>query len=282
MPDRANIPHLLTLLDDDSDFVRENVQHALLEYGPYLEKDLIPFYDHLNEQQAELIVDICSHLREQEFEATWLNWLDQKHIHKALEQAMSRLAYLEYGYSIPQLEQYLNELAHTFMFAGLANEPSQLMTFVFDLQKFGPPQGDHHHPRLANLLHVIRTRQGDQTSLGILCMLLGCRLGIQLYGLSLPDTFLLVSYENNSIKLYDPYDEGAPMAVSLTSEILENIRQQKGPVKSIHSSTEDILLDVLRTRINRHKGRNEYQQMEVYVRKFETLMFEIQQRTLVA
>lgn len=55
MPDRKNLPHLLKLLDDDSETVRESVAQALKAFGPQLETELAQLPDPPDAEQMQTI-----------------------------------------------------------------------------------------------------------------------------------------------------------------------------------------------------------------------------------
>ncbi|MDP6039411.1 MAG: hypothetical protein QGG64_12740 [Candidatus Latescibacteria bacterium] len=55
MPDPQNLPHLLKLLDDDSETVRESVAQALKAFGPQLETELAQLSDPPDAEQMQTI-----------------------------------------------------------------------------------------------------------------------------------------------------------------------------------------------------------------------------------
>ena len=58
MPDSAQIPYLLRLIDDESEGVRNAVARALAAFGPSLEEELVRLPEPPSDQQMQMIRDL--------------------------------------------------------------------------------------------------------------------------------------------------------------------------------------------------------------------------------
>jgi heat shock protein HspQ len=56
MPDRKNLPHLLKLIDDESDFVRESALRELRAFGAQLESELVKLPEGLPPEKIRLVL----------------------------------------------------------------------------------------------------------------------------------------------------------------------------------------------------------------------------------
>ncbi|MEM8890170.1 MAG: hypothetical protein AAGD28_19505, partial [Bacteroidota bacterium] len=60
MTNKADLPFLLTLLEDDSTVVQKEVQKALLAYGTSLERVIEPYKAQLSDLQNEILSFLCA------------------------------------------------------------------------------------------------------------------------------------------------------------------------------------------------------------------------------
>ncbi|MEM6262941.1 MAG: transglutaminase family protein [Bacteroidota bacterium] len=280
MPSPKDIPHLIALLEDDSEMVRENVISALMSFGAELERAAFPYNGNMNPSQIKALEELYRVLRLREFESTWLNWLDMEEGPKALEFAFSRLAYLNYGYSQPLLEELLDELTDKFYQNAHNREVDDLMSFLFNFEGFAAPKADYYNPLNSNLVYVINHHEGIQISLSCLAILLGNRVGIELFGVNIPGHFMTISFSNDQVRIYDCFNKGRPLPNETVSYLVRSMRIDSQSIETLKAKNHEILQRVLQNILYAHARNNNQREMEYYQVLVERLQGELKSRGL--
>ncbi|HEX8834503.1 MAG TPA: transglutaminase-like domain-containing protein [Abditibacteriaceae bacterium] len=240
----TQLPFLLKLVDDPSPAIRQKIAAKLRELGPNLRGQIDALQLTLSDSQREALRPI---LVEQADEAArlvtleenaallrltgftdgemqlesdggqWLGWLQLENEWDKLEAALTRLATWQTGpgdaaygpESSAALAAKLDELADEFRRSGRAYEAAELSEFLFvEKGLHGAPSFDYYNPLNSNLAYVVEEGRGIPISLATLFMLVGHRLGLEIYGCNFPGHFLARSREWGHDLFFDCFDRG--------------------------------------------------------------------------
>jgi regulator of sirC expression with transglutaminase-like and TPR domain len=254
---------LLLLLDDNDPEVRLQVEQELLKEGdkilPFLKNAkrnsdytyLTPLLQALIEriQNNNLIAELREwHQHEQQdlLRAFWI-------LNKIVEPE------LDYDYFILHIDKLAQTVAQTVTPALPMQELLRRLNYVFfETLAFKPDIDTFHSPENSFLLSVIERRKGNPISLSILYMILGRKIGLPLYGVNLPNIFVLTYLDPHQQFFINPFNYGS---IFQKSDIEEYIRTLKLPMLDIFHQPCDhvqIIQRVLRNLISafEQEGQN--------------------------
>ncbi|MEL6650500.1 MAG: transglutaminase family protein [Bacteroidota bacterium] len=280
MPDRKDLPFLLSLLEDDSYEVRNQVLSALTSFGKDLPALVRPLMPSLEAESLEILEALISPLREQEVEEGWLDWLDIVNPKQSLEYAFIQLAYLEYGSDAYLLGEDLDELAERFQLQFPNGKAAELMEFLFQKENFRSPlEGTESHLH-SNLLFVLRTRRGSQIALSCLAILVGWRANLDLEGVMIQGNFMAMTYEDQKMLMFNSYNKGKPLARASVMYIEEAFRRNQISPQEMPAKPHEIIIQILKMAIDIHHRRREKDAARNYVERYQTLLAEVKDRNL--
>jgi regulator of sirC expression with transglutaminase-like and TPR domain len=209
MATTQDLPHLISLLDDDSPVVREAVMRELFAFGDALPGllDALPTPPS-PAQQATLRLVLGDHLRRALREG-WGAWLALDDDYARLEAAQTMLAEFQNGPAYPAaLGDLLDGLAADFRAKYGERDAHVLARHLFEELGFAGERRDYHAPQNSNLVRVIESRKGIPISLVCVFMLVGRRLGMDVRGINWPEHFLARVFVNSRETIYDVYQRG--------------------------------------------------------------------------
>ncbi|GMW00844.1 MAG: hypothetical protein AMXMBFR84_19810 [Candidatus Hydrogenedentota bacterium] len=270
MVDRAQIPHLIRLLDDESPAVRERIEQELLAFGDELEHELEAVYESVTPEQRRLLQAILVKRHEDDArEKAWRQWL----LDPQLEAGLELMAWYQYGWKPPvSLGDLLDPLAEEYLGTRSARDPISLSRFLFVSKQFRGNHDDYYQPLNSNMIHVLQDKQGLPISLCCLFMLVGQRVGVQVQGVDAPGHFLARS-EMNSIPLYfDCFDSGRLLTTREMDTLRQNLPHGSADrLMTEPASTTAIMRRFLRNLIHSYDRLQD----EVQAAVFKRLLIEI-------
>lgn len=281
MPSRSDIPHLLALIDDDTSWIRKQVVTELKSFGTSLFDEVNPYFPALSTHQKQQITYVFELIRHEMIYNIWPNWLDEKDTAVALEIAFSQLDQFCSGHTIKRLEYTLDELAISFQKRTTNNSPANLMRFMFEFEGFRPPDSDALHPKFNCLSHVLEHRQGSQLLLSVLAILLGKRLNIELNGLNVPGHFVLVSFSDDRVNLYNTYNRGEAIAQTSVLYLERNFKKRNTSIREMLAQPHEIILQVLCDNIEAYGKKDDDDKALLFTELYENLMAQLKRRNLV-
>ena len=260
MAQREEIPHLIHLLDDESEVVREQVLRELLAFGPGLDGMLRELEDQLTPAQRHLITQlVAGHLENRARRDAWRVWPSLPTRREQLERAFDLLAQFQYGWSPPvRVPAMLDDLAKEFKTSGRSRDPVALNRFLFVSKRLQGCTEDYYDPRNSNLVHVLEEGKGLPISLVCIFMLVAERLGIRVEGCGVPGHYLARAKVSDADTYFDPYSDGR----MLTQREVDKIRRRLSP-NLVHLLTEvptaqNIIRRFLRNLINAYEIEDEH------------------------
>jgi hypothetical protein len=280
MSDRKDLPFLLQLLEDDSPVVRNEVEAALLSFGPDLEGEVQPYLYNLEAESLMVLEDlICQFQPVSEKDDTWMEWLDIVNPKQSLEYAMIQLAFQEYGAEAFLLGEDLDLLAERFEEQYPEGRAKDLMEFLFQEERFrSPVEGTDCH-LYDNLIYVLKTRRGSQIALSCLAILVGWRAGIDLEGISIQGNFMAMAYEDKNMQMYNSFNQGKPLARASVMYIEEAFRRNQIPPNEMKAEVHEIVLQILKNTMEFNQINNE-PISAAYTEMYQALMDELKDRGL--
>ncbi len=209
MPDDAKLPHLIALLDDESDMVREAIAREFAGYGQDLEQALDALDSPPDEAARNAVWDLLNAHRQLWLKTSWPAWYGLEEPFARLESALSLLAAFQDGPILQgQLAGLLDDLAAAFRHAHDAGDETALAHFLFVEKGLKGARQDYYHPRNSNLVRVIQNKRGLPISLACVYILVARRLGLDVAGCNWPGHFYAHIQVDGVLHLVDCYNDG--------------------------------------------------------------------------
>ena len=226
MVDKKELAHLIYLLDDPDEEIVHQIEDKILSFG----YEAIPFLEEASKHEEEeirltRIHELIRELKKTEIFRDIVHWktyesddllkglllleriefpyIDEAKIHKDLEKI--RLdAWLEFNYELTSFEQI------------------KVMNYVFfQMHKFKGNSDDYHHVHNSYLSKVLETRTGNPVSLGIVYSLIAQRLNIPVFGVNLPQHFVLGYRDQETIEIIKSFNEASSITLGdMNDEVL--------------------------------------------------------------
>ncbi len=214
-PNKNQISHLIRLIDDRDEFVRERVREQLIKTG----EDAIPFLEVASRTENINIRSIASEIIQAIIPGKLLREFGQ-----LAQSSPSGHWDLEKGVVLLQKFGYPNEEADILSNSLdlLAQEISPLIKskqtpeqtikvltrFLFHEKGFEGNKMDFFDPDNTYFSRVLDKRKGIPITLSALCIFLGRRIGFPISGVGLPGRYI-VKYDSLIRPIYfDPFDKG--------------------------------------------------------------------------
>lgn len=196
MENIKEITALVKLLDDPDQEIYQHVEGRLLEYGneviDYLENAWEHSLDSLLQQRIENIVHKIqfSNVKED------LNLWYQSGAFDLLQGALviNRYQYpdLDEDKIILQIEEIKREIWLGLQYEMSSIEKIKLINHIFyNIYGFSGNTKNHHDPQNSYINQVLESKKGNQISLAIIYSTLAQKLDIPVYGVNLPQHFIL-------------------------------------------------------------------------------------------
>ncbi|MEM6801966.1 MAG: transglutaminase family protein [Bacteroidota bacterium] len=281
MTNKADLPFLISLLEDDSPIVQNEVRQALLAYGTSLERELEPYKARMTDLQSEMVSYLCAQAFENKYGQDWLAWLDMGGDKEALEHALVQLAYLDFSKDAYLISESLDELALEYQAYSKENSVSELMYFLFQYKAFRSPVGEPGLPIHNNLLYVLENGYGSQIALSCLAILVGSRSGLELHGINIQGNFIAISFGEQEMQMYNSFNKGKPLARASVIYIEEAFRRNQIAPYNIKAKTHEIVIDILKSGIEESYRQNDELEAGRYEELFEDLSDELKRRNLI-
>ncbi|GAB4251188.1 MAG: hypothetical protein Kow0079_04960 [Vicingaceae bacterium] len=198
---------LIKLLDDPDEHVFNQVKNKLLSYG----NDVIPFLELAWETSLDNLLQnrIESIIHQLQFESI-LKGLKQWRSnpeHDLLEAALIIAKYQYPDFNDDEIKTYLQKVTRD-VWLELNDHLTALEIvkvinhIVFDVHEFNGNKKSFHSPKNSYLNNVIESKKGNPLTLGIIYLHICQRLELNIYGVNLPEHFVLCYKENDEILFY--------------------------------------------------------------------------------
>lgn len=265
MKNTAEIEALVKLLDDPDQEVYAHVQEKLLEYGndvvDYLELAWEQSLDTLLQQRIEHIVHTIQFTNVKQDLNLWFQSGAFDLVQGALIVNRYQFPDLNEQAVISQIEDIKTEIWTGLQYEMSAIEKIKLINHVFYNQfGFRGNTKNHHDPQNSYLNQVLESKKGNQISLAIIYATVAQKLDIPVYGVNLPQHFILGYIdETNPEKEYDvlfyinAFNKGAIFGKHDVDQFLRQLNLEPQPGFYTPCSNTEIIRRVIRNLISAYE-----------------------------
>jgi len=215
MPQEIQFNSLLRLLDDKNEVVQKGVSKALLDYHGDASDDLAALGIHLKPKAARLLSESLHPGRQRELRNQWVlptRGLNQPDGDWETFESLLRLIsdFLHDGITLrPSLSDELDLLARDAL--PEVATTLHLSAWLFGTGKFRGNKSSPFDPRNSDLTWCLEEGTSNPLGLGIIFMLVGQRLGLEVFGVNYPGHFLCLIDSPEGPLLIDSFHRGRPI-----------------------------------------------------------------------
>lgn len=239
--DKTEIHALISLLDDPDEKVYHQIREKLLSLGieviPELESAWENSFDTVLQQRIEGIIQ---RIQSESLVRAFKRWTlpdEQDLLTGALLVARSQYPDLNEGLIRKHLDQIKQDIWLELNNNLTALEKVRVINHIlFDVHNFSGNTANFHAPQNSYINNVLETKKGNQVSLSVIYAVIAQDLRIPIYGVNLPEHFVLAYVDQNvkqipgmtdvdSVLFYiNPFSRGSVVS---KKEIEAFIRQQR-------------------------------------------------------
>lgn len=239
--DKTEIHALISLLDDPDEKVYHQIREKLLSLGfeviPELESAWENSFDTVLQQRIEGIIQ---RIQSESLIRAFKQWAlpdEQDLLTGALLVARSQYPDLNEGLIRKHLDQIKQDIWLELNNNLTALEKVRVINHIlFDVHNFSGNTANFHAPQNSYINNVLETKKGNQVSLSVIYAVIAQDLRIPIYGVNLPEHFVLAYVDQNvkqipgmtdvdSVLFYiNPFSRGSVVS---KKEIEAFIRQQR-------------------------------------------------------
>ncbi|MEW6470151.1 MAG: transglutaminase-like domain-containing protein [Bacteroidota bacterium] len=264
--DKKEISALISLLDDPDERVFEQIKDKLLSIGqeviPVLETAWENSFDSLIQQRIENIIHKIQFGKILDELKLWANPLNQKLIDGAILIARYQYPDLDDKKILKQIEQIKQDVWLELNNNLTALEKVRVINhIIFDIHGFSGNTMNYHAPQNSYINTVLETKKGNPLSLSILYAIIAQDLGIPIYGVNLPEHFVLAYVDaglsedqGDKVLFYiNPFSRGSVFSKKEVDSFLRQLRLPQQPAYYEPCSNTDIIKRMLRNLINSYE-----------------------------
>lgn len=242
---------LISLLDDSDQEIKEHVKDKIISLG----NDIIPllenkwessFNPELQKEIEELVHELQITLLKQRLS----QWMLSK------DKELLEGLWIINTYLYPELEfDQLNAVIHQVYFEVWTNFKSELPAYdkiriinnvLFNDLKFSANTKNFHSPGNSMLKTVLETKKGNPISLCCVYLLVAKKLGLPIYGVNLPNLFVL-TYKSDKLNFYiNAFNKGLIFSKQDINNYLDHLKLEPKPVFFEPCDNQSIIQRTLR------------------------------------
>lgn len=225
MINETEVHALISLLDDTDEEIINHVTDKLLSFGeevlPLLEDRYLNEPDDRMQGRIHIIIDRIhnSYLREHLLE--WARGGGRDLFEGIFLIAKSRYPELNKQYINNQLDKLKLDAWLELNFQLVPLDKVRILNYVFfELHGFKGNTDDYHSPDNSYINRVLETKKGNPITLAIIYSVIAQRLNIPIFGVNLPQHFILAYKEDSQLKHNTSYKGNAYMNYEMPGEVL--------------------------------------------------------------
>jgi hypothetical protein len=270
LPDIKELAAILRLLDDETPEVRSVVVDKLSHVGGDLSEILPDVAANLNAKELDILEDILGSVRSKTLREEWLT---PRFGSAALEddwelfESQLRLLsdFLHDGISLRQpLSDALDLLTEEFQSTHpVGATENDLRIFLFEEGRIQANHKHYYDPRNGDLAWCISSGISNPIGLGLIYMLIGQRLGMDIQGISFPGHFLCRIFEDGEPIVVDCFDCGKMHAQYVLTDPTNELTKEQRLHLQEAADLGTILMRILNNLIDCFRRLNRDEDMEL-------------------
>lgn len=267
MENSTEISALIKLLDDPDKEVYEHVEQRLLEYGnaviDFLESTWEKSLDTLVQERIENLIHRIQFTNVKEDLNLWY----QSGAFDLLQGALviNRYQYpdLDEQKIIVQIEEIKREIWLGLQYEMSSIEKIKFMNHIFySIYGFSGNTKNHHDPQNSYINQVLESKKGNQISLAIIYSTIAQKLDIPVYGVNLPQHFILgyideskkEDHEFGVLFYINAFNKGAIFGKHDVDQFLRQLNLEPQPGFYAPCSNIEIIRRVIRNLISAYEN----------------------------
>lgn len=267
MINKTEITHLIKLLDDPDPEIFDHVEDRLMSYGDriidYLEQVWEESLDALLQERIENLVHKIQFNNAKEDLALWYQSGGFDLLRGIL--IINRYQYpdLDEQKIINEIEAIKRDIWLQMMYESSPVERVKLMNHIFyTIYGFSGNTANHQDPQNSYLSQVMESKKGNQISLAIIYSIIAQKLDIPIYGVNLPQHFILAyldeeqEAENGILFYINVFNKGYVFGKKDIDQFLRQLKIQPEKLFYEPCTNTDILKRVLRNLISAYEKAN--------------------------
>ena len=255
---KENLPHIISLVDDDSDEIRDYVFKDLTNYGIDLESDLVEFSDILNIKNLHLIRPIIEKNRREWLKANWKNWYSSITEIEKIEIAMDIISKFQLGIlQQTTLSTKLDIIAGDFMNLYPYGNELDLSNYLFRVLDLSGNKDDYYNPLNSNLYSAIENGVGLPITLVLIYILVAKRVNLKVVGCNFPGHFLAKIEIDDEMLLIDCFNNGKIIFESDLSDLSSESFEALLTIINTPLSARTVIKRVISNLINAYKEKGD-------------------------
>ncbi|MEN8191684.1 MAG: transglutaminase-like domain-containing protein [Bacteroidota bacterium] len=264
MIEKEQLPHILNLVDDEAEEVRNHVFKDLTDYGLDLENDLFEFADIIDKRNLDIIDPIIKNNRRKWLKNNWSIWFNIVDEFEKIESVMSLISKFQLGYFKQiDLSRRLDQISEDFKNRYPYGNELDLANYLFKVLDLRGDKQDYYSPYNSNLYYSLEEGKGLPITLALIFILIGERLGFNVSGCNFPGHFMAKAVVDGEVILIDCFNNGRIIFESELKDISDKSHQTI--LKIVHSEIDPdtIIKRVLRNLINAYKEKKDSPNLHV-------------------
>jgi regulator of sirC expression with transglutaminase-like and TPR domain len=245
---------LVSLLDDSDREVKNHVRDRIISLGheviPFLEKK---WEDSFNPDIQKEIEELVHDLQFSQLKERLIDWKNSP------EQDLLTGLWIVNTYQYPDLEfEKLNAEMHQIYFEVWTAFKNDLLPYeqvriinsvLFNNLRFSANTKNFHSPGNSMLSNVLDTKKGNPISLCAIYLLVAKKLGLPIYGVNLPNLFVLTYKSVDATFYINAFNKGLIFSKKDINNYLEHLKIDPLDVFFEPCSNKDIITRTLRNLI---------------------------------
>ncbi|WP_375581237.1 transglutaminase-like domain-containing protein [Marivirga tractuosa] len=265
--DKNEFKALVSLLEDEDEEVNRHVEGKIMSLG----SDIIPFLEEQWENSFDpniqrKIEDMIHTLQFSQLKERFRAWKEKGG--ESLLEGMWLVSL--YQYPDTELNDLNKEIEQIYydIWVELKEDlhPYDQIKIIngalFTKLKFRANTKNFHSPNNSFLKSVLESKKGNPISLSVVYMLVAEKLGLPIYGVNLPNLFI-ITYKSEEVQFYvNAFNRGLIFSNKDIDNYLANLNLTPKPIYYEPCSNEDIIKRVLRNLIMAFEKLGEHHKSE--------------------
>ncbi|GAB3334229.1 transglutaminase-like domain-containing protein [Marivirga atlantica] len=265
--DEKEFKALVSLLEDEDTEVSRHVEEKIMSLGgsviPFLEEQWENSFDPVIQRKIEDMIHTLQFDQLKERLAQW----KEKGADNLLEGMWLIATYQYPDTELDELNQELEQIYYN-IWTELTEDlhPYDIVKIInnalFQKLKFRANTKNFHSPNNSFIKSVLESKKGNPISLSVIYILIAEKLGLPIYGVNLPNLFI-ITYKTDDLQFYvNAFNRGLIFSKKDIDNYLANLNLTPKEIYYQPCSNEDIIKRVLRNLIMAYEKLDEHGKAE--------------------